>query len=465
MKTISRFWVLLRLLTRLEDHGAAFDERDLRRWLEKLVTEAVRKRAGSDQNPVTFEDLFAATGIELFVVAANVSRSEQVVFSHRTTPKCQVVDAVMASSGLPGAFASGKLMVEEHRKTSPRRLHTIVDGGIWANYPQFVFKDQSFREFVGLPPLDHRVIGFILEETTASVFDGQFGQIPIDEESGRVHYRTATFADPDEPRKYPRTEAILKGEEEQSTSSERTWKRIAAVALTSVFLISSGVGLMGPSLSATFRPPGVLYAIFSVAFVSGVLLWSIVPLAPEENNGLDHSWPRNRLTRFMRIALGYFHPLVVLLGLAPFIVTLAIAIAKDKGPGEISGWEEHAFRIVPTLYLALTAFVGGCVAVVFATGVVLLMLVRKTLADAGWGIVQTYGAGPGAPRWAGAAAGDWVVRVPVPKEISTLTFDVETVRANDPNGFMQRASGLEIVWQKAYEVTGARLDEILRSRD
>ena len=43
--------------------------------------------------------------------------------------------------------------------------HPIVDGGVWTNFPMFVFEDARFRAFHGLPPLgDLRVTGFLLVE-------------------------------------------------------------------------------------------------------------------------------------------------------------------------------------------------------------------------------------------------------------------------------------------------------------
>jgi hypothetical protein len=67
---------------------------------------------------------------------------------------------------------------------------------------------------------------------------------------------------------------------------------------------------------------------------------------------------------------------------------------------------------------------GGAKGVVVVVYLIALYALRGTLLDSGWGVLGTYAAGPGAPRWAGAARGDWVLRVPVPKQIGTLNFGV-----------------------------------------
>lgn len=40
-----------------------------------------------------------------------------------------------------------------------------------------------------------------------------------------------------------------------------------------------------------------------------------------------------------------------------------------------------------------------------------------------YGIARTYAAGPGAPAWAGESAEDFVLRLPIPKDLTTLSFD------------------------------------------
>ena len=116
-------------------------------WLEDLLQNQVRKLGVEGVvGPVTFATLYAATGIELNVVAADVTRGCQLVFSVWDTPGAQAADAVLASSSIPFAFPSRSLAVSYGDATYS---HTVVDGGVWSNFPMFVFTDPSFRSATG----------------------------------------------------------------------------------------------------------------------------------------------------------------------------------------------------------------------------------------------------------------------------------------------------------------------------
>ena len=64
------------------------------------------------------------------------------MFNHRLTPDVSVVEAVLASCAIPGAFPSGRLAVGGTPEPTVQRL---VDGGTWANYPTFVFPRRLLR--------------------------------------------------------------------------------------------------------------------------------------------------------------------------------------------------------------------------------------------------------------------------------------------------------------------------------
>lgn len=138
----------------------------LQRWLEqslhgKVTKFGVPSAEGHDQ--VTFDQLHTATGIELYVVAVDVALRQPTVFSAFTTPDVPVAPAVMASSAIPLAFRPGRLRRRFPDGTT--QVHRLMDGGVWANYPAFVFKDRSFREHHHLPepPSDGITIGFTLD--------------------------------------------------------------------------------------------------------------------------------------------------------------------------------------------------------------------------------------------------------------------------------------------------------------
>jgi hypothetical protein len=55
-------------------------------------------------------------------------------------------------------------------RLSQGEVHRLIDGGVWANYPAFVFKDRSFREHHQLasPPTTSITVGFTLEHPARS---------------------------------------------------------------------------------------------------------------------------------------------------------------------------------------------------------------------------------------------------------------------------------------------------------
>jgi predicted acylesterase/phospholipase RssA len=136
------------------------------RWLEQLLVEQVIVFSGprTSSGSVSFAELYAATGIELYVVCVDVAERQPIVFNSATTPTLSVAAATMASCSIPLAFRPGRLKVIRHDGTSV--VHRLMDGGVWSNYPAFVFKDASFRAHHELAPIpDHSItIGFTVEE-------------------------------------------------------------------------------------------------------------------------------------------------------------------------------------------------------------------------------------------------------------------------------------------------------------
>ena len=141
----------------------------LRDWLEGLLASQVESMGGKRQSdrPVSFAELFEASGVELFVVCVDVALRQPRVFGSNLTPSVSVADAVIASSSIPFAFRPARLRVAITE--SAEEVHRLMDGGVWANYPTFVFKEPSFRAFHGLPavPEGTITIGFTLDSPSS----------------------------------------------------------------------------------------------------------------------------------------------------------------------------------------------------------------------------------------------------------------------------------------------------------
>lgn len=118
-----------------------FDNQGLAHQLEQLLWAKV----GPGSDPVTFRDLHEATDVSLYVVALDLRLAHPVVFSCHTTPDVSVTGAVIASSAIPAAFSSGRAVWSGAEAPIVGRM---VDGGAWANYPLFVYFDESFRSWL-----------------------------------------------------------------------------------------------------------------------------------------------------------------------------------------------------------------------------------------------------------------------------------------------------------------------------
>jgi predicted acylesterase/phospholipase RssA len=139
----------------------------LAKWLEQLLRDQVTAFTGEPTTEqVTFARLFEAARIELYVVTVDVADRQPRVFSAMTTPDLSVTSAVLASSAIPIAFRPGRLEVRDG--ADGRAVHRLIDGGVWANYPAFVFREPSFRAFHGLEPVpeDSLTVGFTLDTDT-----------------------------------------------------------------------------------------------------------------------------------------------------------------------------------------------------------------------------------------------------------------------------------------------------------
>lgn len=135
----------------------------LERWLDDELRSCVQARGAVVSNaPISFESLFASTQIELNVVAMDLARKQPVVFNHVTAPSCAVATAVVASCAIPVIMPAGRVVMRS--PDGLEEVHRIVDGGAWANYPAFVFKDPSFRKSRGLEDAAARpTVGFVID--------------------------------------------------------------------------------------------------------------------------------------------------------------------------------------------------------------------------------------------------------------------------------------------------------------
>lgn len=148
----------------------------LEEWLEQRLVEALGLESGSPR--ITFEQLHQSTRFDLYVVAMDLASSQPIVFNHVTSPQMSVTEAVMASSAIPVAMRTRRVLVQDNEGVA---VHRLVDGGAWANFPRFVFADRSFRAFNGLSewPTDADVVGFTIEAETYGMSEHRRGEVEV----------------------------------------------------------------------------------------------------------------------------------------------------------------------------------------------------------------------------------------------------------------------------------------------
>ncbi|HWT92452.1 MAG TPA: patatin-like phospholipase family protein [Solirubrobacteraceae bacterium] len=114
------------------------DSADLVAYVERVLRAQVGDRTSGPDGPVTFTELHEATGIELFLVAVDARGRRERVFHHHLTPGASVAAAAVWSAAIPFYFPPG---IEG--PTGEERI--LLDGGVWSNFPAWVYTDASFR--------------------------------------------------------------------------------------------------------------------------------------------------------------------------------------------------------------------------------------------------------------------------------------------------------------------------------
>jgi predicted acylesterase/phospholipase RssA len=373
-------------LNRLQGRGGYYPSDKLTDWLDTLLLERIGRAGSPDATKrVTFRELHWATGIELNLVAADLSLRRQIVFSHHETPDCSVADAVAASSAIPFAFPSRLLAVPEPRAAKGFVHHTIVDGGVWANFPMFVFEDKAFRAFYGREPAEidpTRIVGFLLDE----------GEAPQVTRGADVRFATQRGDEHLFAREWLR--------EEQPRSPERTplGSHIAAWMLAPFAFLGWLVEFNGRVERGRWPEPripvlrnlihglnGLLSGIYPplfggvAVFAVGLGSWEIVTKLVGDQMRL---WPRMNWSEPDEWMLPIFSSLIYI------VVALVVTLST---------------------FAALLGVIANRI---------LLRATRRVL----YGVASTYVAGQGAPEWAKLSPN--IVALPIPPGVGTLTFDL-----------------------------------------
>jgi predicted acylesterase/phospholipase RssA len=383
-------------LLRIRNGASYLDQDSLRDWLAELLERQVKALCGeADRADITFGQLHQLTdGFELNIVAVDLARQHRVVFNYMLTPNCSVASAVVASAAIPLVFEPMPLSVPQQPASG-----LIVDGGVLANFPSFVFKDTSYREWAGLPPLAFPVVGFLLDEEIGS-------RVVPDLYRRSVFLRFGDVADDS-------GNALAGKPRFQKRREKHTMGARAALA------VSRGLRV--------------------ILWPAWKLLFEWMPAAMRWNAGGQHgNWPEPK-SPTLRSLVGWFD--AVMTGIRPggLLVGGFVAATLCIGVGAyFAAWRPLAGHVADVLngdVSVLGATLGTVIGVfwalvpIYAWIVISLVLglgwlLHRTVQITGYGLVRTFLAGSGAPVWTGAAPDDHVVRLRVPRGIDTLTVSL-----------------------------------------
>jgi predicted acylesterase/phospholipase RssA len=159
------------------ERGGWFSADPFVAWLERKLDEDKPDGTPRGYSQFTFSELFAATGVELTLVAADTTWERMLLLNHRTAPDCPVVWAARMSMSVPLLWQE----VEWHEdwgdyhtwnpdtaRLEPNDItgHAIVDGGLLSNFPIALFlSDRADVSAVVGPVSTTNVLGLLIDET------------------------------------------------------------------------------------------------------------------------------------------------------------------------------------------------------------------------------------------------------------------------------------------------------------
>ncbi|MCL7453421.1 MAG: patatin-like phospholipase family protein, partial [Anaerolineae bacterium] len=128
---------------------------------------------------LTLKEFYAATGVELTLVAADTTWARMLLLNHRTAPEVPVVWAARMSMSVPLLWQEVEWLAEwgpyhtwdpAAGRLAPNDItgHSIVDGGLLSNFPIALFlADRPDVAAVMGPAQVKNVLGLLIDEALA----------------------------------------------------------------------------------------------------------------------------------------------------------------------------------------------------------------------------------------------------------------------------------------------------------
>jgi NTE family protein len=135
-------------------------------WLRKKLDSGPWQNGIRAFSGMTLQQFFKATGVELSLVASNITEGIMLVLNHRTAPDCPVVWAVRMSMSIPLVW-NEVIWEADWGQYRGRDLagNAIVDGGLLSNFPieLFISDAPPVTKLMG-PKKDNPVLGLLIDE-------------------------------------------------------------------------------------------------------------------------------------------------------------------------------------------------------------------------------------------------------------------------------------------------------------
>ena len=121
-------------LNRLFDNNGFYKKNKIEQLLKDYSKEKLSLSDTSDATFLSFSTHFLSTNIDLRIIATDITSGNAVEFSHKKTPDCCVIQALLASASYPIVF-----------EPSIFNDNYMADGGLSCNLPTYLFHKDSFK--------------------------------------------------------------------------------------------------------------------------------------------------------------------------------------------------------------------------------------------------------------------------------------------------------------------------------
>jgi predicted acylesterase/phospholipase RssA len=160
---------IFRHLFSLVELGGWFAADEIVAWMARMLDSGSHRGQPRRFSQATLAELYAATQVDLTLLATDVTDGRLLVLNHRTAPDCPVVWAVRMSMSIPFLWQEVLWQASWGRYRNKEIAgHAVVDGGVLANFPIELFiTDAAMWTAVMGPKQHNHLIGLLIDDGMA----------------------------------------------------------------------------------------------------------------------------------------------------------------------------------------------------------------------------------------------------------------------------------------------------------